>query len=98
MLSVPSSDGPIFRHAGKCGVKILDGVKVKSIQFNETSGIDVLEDRKVANAGRLVSATWKRKDSTIGSIKFDYLLDVNERVSSVFTRYMKNRSYKKGLL
>lgn len=91
------SDELVFRHAGKCGAKIFDGVKVESIDFDESSGIDVPEGSKVANIGRPVSATWKRKDGTTGSIKFDYLVDASGRVGLVSTKYMKNRSYNKGL-
>lgn len=91
------ADDLIFRHAGKCGAKIFDGVKVESIEFNESSGIDVPEDSKVANIGRPVSATWKRKDGTTGSIKFDYLVDASGRVGLVSTKYLKNRKYNQGL-
>jgi flavin-dependent dehydrogenase len=91
------ADDLIFRHAGKCGAKIFDGVKVESIDFNESSGINVPEDSKVANIGRPVSATWKRKDGTTGSIKFDYLVDASGRVGLVSTKYLKNRKYNQGL-
>lgn len=91
------SDDLIFRHAEKCGAKIFDGVKVESIAFNESSGIDVPEGSKVADIGRPVSATWKRKDGTTGSIKFDYLVDGSGRAGLVSTKYLKNRSYNQGL-
>lgn len=91
------SDDITFRHAGKCGAKIFDGVKVDSIDFNESSGIDVPEGSKVADIGRPVSATWKRKDGTTGSIKFDYLVDASGRAGLVSTKYLKNRSYNQGL-
>ncbi|MCJ1430339.1 hypothetical protein MMC29_008257 [Sticta canariensis] len=91
------SDDLMFRHAGKCGAKIFDGVKVESFDFNESSGIDVPGDSKVADIGRPVSATWKRKDGTTGSIKFDYLVDASGRVGLVSTKYLKNRSYNQGL-
>ncbi|MCJ1285679.1 hypothetical protein MMC26_005020 [Xylographa opegraphella] len=91
------SDELMFKHAGKCGAKIFDGVKVDAIEFNESSGIDVPEDAKVANIGRPISATWKRKDGTTGSVKFDYLVDASGRVGLVSTKYMKNRKYNQGL-
>ena len=91
------SDDLTFKHAGDCGAKIFDGVKVDSIDFNESSGIHIPEDCKVADIARPVSATWKRKDGTTGSIKFDYLVDASGRVGLVSTKYMKNRSYNQGL-
>lgn len=90
------ADDLIFRHAGKCGAKIFDGVKVDSINFNESSGINVPAASKVADIGRPVSATWKRKDGTTGSIKFDYLVDASGRVGLISTKYLKNRSYNQG--
>lgn len=91
------SDELIFRHAGDCGAKIFDGVKVEGIEFSESSGIQVPEDAKVADIGRPVSASWKRKDGTTGSIRFEYLVDASGRVGLVSTKYMKNRKYNQGL-
>ena len=91
------SDELMFRHAEKCGAKIFDGVKVESIEFNGSSDIDVPEDSKVADLGRPVSATWKRKDGTTGSISFDYLVDGSGRAGVVSTKYMKNRKFNQGL-
>ena len=73
------ADDLIFRHAGKCGAKIFDGVKVESIEFTKSSDIVVPEDSKVADIGRPVSAAWKHKDGTTGSINFDYLIDASGR-------------------
>ena len=39
----------------------------------------VPKDVKVADIGRPVSATYKHKDGTTGSIKFDYLIDASGR-------------------
>ena len=55
------------------------------------------EDSKVAALGRPISATWKRKDGTTGSIKFDYLVDGSGRAGIVSTKYMKNRKFNQGL-
>ena len=91
------SDDLIFRHAGKSGAQIFDGVKVQSLDF-EKSGIDVPEDLKVADIGRPVSATWSRKaDGSSGTIKFDYLVDASGRAGLVSTKYLKNRKYNQGL-
>ncbi|KAH8804523.1 CrpH protein [Xylogone sp. PMI_703] len=91
------SDELIFRHAGKCGAKIFDGVKVDSVEFAESSGIEVPEDSKVANIGRPTSATWSRKDGSTGTIKFDYIVDASGRVGIISTKYLKNRKYNQGL-
>lgn len=91
------SDDLIFRHAGKSGAEIFDGVKVESIEFGESSGIDLPADSKVADLGRPVSATWKGKDGSTGSVKFDYLVDASGRMGIVSTKYMKNRKYNQGL-
>lgn len=90
------SDELIFRHAGKCGAKIFDGVKVNELSF-EPSGIEIPEESKVADLGRPTSATWSRKDGTSGSIKHKYLVDASGRVGLVSTKYMKNRKYNQGL-
>ena len=72
-------------------------MKIESIEFNESSGIDVPEDVKVMDLGRPVSATWKRKDGTTGSISFDYVIDGSGRAGVVSTKYMKNRKFNQGL-
>lgn len=90
------SDDLMFRHAGKSGAKIFDGVKVTDLDF-EPSGIDVPENSKVADPGRPVSATWSRKDGSSGKIKFQYLVDASGRVGLVSTKYLKNRKYNQGL-
>lgn len=91
------SDDLIFRHAGKSGASIHDGVKVASINFDDSAGIHVPEGYKVANLGRPTSAVWKKKDGTTGTIKFDYLVDASGRQGLVSTKYMKNRSFNQGL-
>ena len=90
------SDDLMFRHAGKSGAKIFDGVKVTDLDF-VPSGIDVPENSKVADPGRPVSATWSRKDGSSGKIKFQYLVDASGRVGLVSTKYLKNRKYNQGL-
>jgi flavine halogenase len=90
------SDDLMFRHAGKCGAKIFDGVKVNELEF-KPSGIEVPADSKVGNIERPVSAAWSRKDGSSGAIKFQYLVDASGRVGLVSTKYMKNRKYNQGL-
>ncbi|KAL2045917.1 hypothetical protein ABVK25_011938 [Lepraria finkii] len=91
------SDDLTFRHAGKMGAKIFDGVKIESIDFSGDSGIKVPEGGKVANLGRPVSADWKRKDGTTGSIKFEYVIDASGRAGIVSNKYYKNRKFNQGL-
>ena len=91
------SDDLTFRHAGKMGAHIFDGVKIESIDFSGDSGIKVPEGGKVANIGRPVSADWKRKDGTTGKIKFEYLIDASGRAGIVSNKYYKNRKFNQGL-
>ena len=91
------SDDLTFRHAGKMGAEIFDGVKIESIDFGGDSGIKVPEGSKVVNLGRPVSADWKRKDGTTGSIKFEYLIDASGRAGIVSNKYYKNRKFNQGL-
>ena len=91
------SDDLTFRHAGKCGAHIYDGVKIENVDFSGDAGFKVPEDVKVANIGRPVSASWKRKDGSTGSIKFDYVVDDSGRAGVLSTKYYKNRMYNLGL-
>ena len=91
------SDNLMFRHAGKCGAKIFDGIKVNAIEFKPFEGKDAHMNSGTANPGRPVSATWSRKDGSSGEIKFDYLVDASGRAGIVSTKYMKNRSFNQDL-
>ena len=92
-------DDIIFRHAGQCGAKIFDGVKVNSINFVPLTGDKAVFDSKIENAdpGRPVSAKWSRKDGSSGEIEFDYLVDASGRAGIVSTRYLKNRTFNQEL-
>lgn len=79
----------MFKHAGKSGAKIFDGVKVKTIDF--------VPDSEAPDLGRPVSATWSRKDGSSGVTKFEYLVDATGRAGLVSTKYLKNRKYNQGL-
>ncbi len=87
----------MFRHAGKSGAKIFDGVKVESIEFIPSDNPTVMADSGTPDPGRPVSATWSRKDGTCGEIKFDYLVDASGRAGLVSTKYLKNRKNNQGL-
>lgn len=88
------ADNLMFQHAGKNGAHIFDGTKVGSLEF-----VALEEGNTSLNAdlGKPVSATWSRKDGTIGVVKFDYLIDANGRAGVVSTKYLKNRKHNQGL-
>ena len=87
----------MFRHAGKCGAEIFDGVKVDSIEFEPSNNPPVFTDSDLPDPGRPVSASWSRKDGSSGKIKYDYLVDASGRAGLVSTKYLKNRKNNQGL-
>ena len=91
----------LFRHAGKQGANVFDGVKVSEIRFepctDEAFASNDLEAAKLANPGSPVAATWSRKDGSSGNISFDYLVDASGRAGVMSTGYLKNRTPNKGL-
>jgi flavine halogenase len=91
------ADELMFRHAGKSGAKIFDGIKVNTLDFVPLDGKDASTDFKTDVPGRPVSATWSRKNSSSGVIKFEYLIDASGRAGLISTKYMKNRKYNQGL-
>ena len=91
------SDTLMFQHAGKCGAKIFDGVKVNGLEFKPFEGKHAHMNYGTANPGQPVSATWSRKDGSSGKITFDYLVDASGGAGIVSTKYMKNRSFNQDL-
>lgn len=89
----------MFRHAGKSGAKIFDGVKVDSLEFRPTEVKKAAMDTDITNVdpGRPVSASWSRKDGSSGEIKFDYLVDASGRAGIMSTKYLKNRTFNQEL-
>ena len=87
----------MFRHAGKCGAEVFDGVKVNSIEFVPRQELNATEESGTPDPGRPVSASWSRKDGSSGHIKFDYLVDASGRAGLVSTKYLKNRKNNQGL-
>ncbi|PYI01220.1 radH flavin-dependent halogenase [Aspergillus sclerotiicarbonarius CBS 121057] len=79
-------DELMFKHAAKSGAKAFDGVRVTSIEFASTK-------EAATNPGRPVSASWKAKDGSTGSIEFDYLVDASGRAGITSTKYLKNRTF-----
>lgn len=90
-------DDLIFRHAGKSGAKIFDGVKVNSLEFVPEEGQNGTADSEFPNPGRPVSASWSRKDGSSGVLKFDYIIDASGRAGLMSTKYLKNRKNNQGL-
>jgi flavin-dependent dehydrogenase len=89
------ADDMMFRHAGKCGAKIFDGVKVDSIAFASRSKTsNGTSSAEFQDLGRPVSAFYTRKaDGFRGEVKFDYIIDASGRAGLLSTKYLKNRSY-----
>ncbi len=85
----------MFRHAGKSGAKIFDGVKVKTIDFVPLDGENDTTNSEVI--ARPVSANWSRKDGSSGVIRFEYIVDASGRAGLISTKYLKNRRYNQGL-
>ncbi|KAE8357834.1 hypothetical protein BDV27DRAFT_150994 [Aspergillus caelatus] len=84
------ADELLFKHAAECGVKTFDETKVASIEFAPSSGDG-------HPLGRPISATWTRKDGTSGTLSMDYIVDASGRNGLISTKYLKNRSFNKGL-
>ena len=91
------ADDLMFRHAGKLGAEMFDGVKVNSIEFAPPSEVNEDKNSGPMDFGRPVSASWSRKDGSSGQIKFDYLVDASGRAGIVSTKYLKNRKTNQGL-
>lgn len=87
------ADELIFRHAAKSGAKTFEGIKINSVEFDQSNGYTDSE-----LPGRPVSASWTNKsDGTSGVVKFDYIVDATGRVGLLNTKYLKNRHYNKAL-
>ncbi|CEL03677.1 hypothetical protein ASPCAL04824 [Aspergillus calidoustus] len=102
------ADEMLFRHAGKSGAKILDGVKVTSVQFElatTQNGVNGTTETnrgeahsELPNPGRPVSASWTRKDDgATGIVRFKYIVDATGRAGLLNTKYLRNRHYSAAL-
>ncbi|KAK8117738.1 uncharacterized protein PG998_006019 [Apiospora kogelbergensis] len=88
------SDDLLFRHAGKCGAKIFDQIKVDDIEF-APSGLSPSDS--LPDPGRPVAATWQNKATKFsGRIEFEYLVDATGRAGIMSTKYLKNRKMNDG--
>jgi flavin-dependent dehydrogenase len=84
------ADELLFKHAHACGAHTFDAIKVDAVQFEGGNG-------EASDPGRPVSATWKRKDGTTGTIAFQYLVDASGRYGLLSTKYLKNRKFNQNL-
>ncbi|KAH6851189.1 O-methyltransferase-domain-containing protein [Chaetomium sp. MPI-CAGE-AT-0009] len=84
------ADELLFNHAVTCGVRAFDTTKVDAVQFEEGDG-------ETTGPGRPVSASWKRKDGTSGTIAFQYIVDASGRYGLLSTKYLKNRKFNQSL-
>ncbi|KAF7589008.1 hypothetical protein BBP40_004939 [Aspergillus hancockii] len=91
------ADDLLFRHAGRNGAKIFDGIRVKAITFEPDSCTAVSEDEGPPSEGRPVSALWCRRNGDSGTIRFKYLVDATGRAGLISTKYMKNRKINNSL-
>jgi len=93
------ADDLMFRHAGKSGARIFDGVKVNAINFVGTpENAGEIASTKTTNPGLPVSASYmKTSTRETGVIEFDYLVDATGRAGLLSTKYLKNRKYNQGL-
>jgi flavin-dependent dehydrogenase len=92
------ADDLIFRHAGKSGAKIFDGVKVTSVIFDNTVDNTSNEEPSKDNTGRPLRATYTITEANVkGEISFDYIVDASGRAGLLSTKYLKNRRYNQGL-
>ncbi|OBR09776.1 RadH flavin-dependent halogenase [Colletotrichum higginsianum IMI 349063] len=90
------ADQLMFHHAGECGAKIFDAVKIKSIRFEDATTVP--EGEPNLNPGRPVAAVYEVAETKeTGEIAFDYVVDASGRVGLLSTKYMKNRRYNQGL-
>lgn len=90
------SDELMFRHAGKMGAKIFDGVKVNELIFAPLSGSEL--NPASSDLGRPVSASYTQKATgETGAIEYDYLIDASGRAGLLNTKYRKNRTMSKAL-
>lgn len=90
------SDQLMFQHAGECGAKVFDGVKVKSIRFEDATVVP--EGEQNLDPGRPVAAVYEVAETKeTGETTFDYVVDASGRVGILSTKYMKNRRYNNGL-
>ncbi|KAJ0165998.1 Tryptophan 2-halogenase [Colletotrichum tanaceti] len=90
------ADQLMFQHAGECGARVFDAVKVKSIRFEDATTVP--EGEPNLRPGRPVAAVYEVTETKeTGEIAFDYVVDASGRAGLLSTKYMKNRRYNQGL-
>jgi flavin-dependent dehydrogenase len=94
------ADEILFKHAGKSGASMHDGVKVNEIYFDNSN---IVESPSAANGnlksfGRPTSASYTNSSTgASGTIKFDYLIDASGRAGILTSKYLKSRKFNQGL-
>src|SRR5947208_10512685 len=76
-------DHLLLEHAKSQGVKVFEGVEIRSLSFD---------------GDRPRSASWSRvgSDSERGEISFDFLIDASGRAGIVANRYLRSREFHKA--
>ncbi len=77
-------DQLLLEHAKSQGVKVFEGVEVRSLEF---------EGERPVSASYLVNQHGNGNAGQNGSISFDYLIDASGRNGIMANRYLRNRRY-----
>ena len=94
------ADNLIFQHARKSGAKVFDGVKVTAVEFNQAANLDGKSPpiSNKADIPRSIVTSYERGlDGVTGTICSTYLVDASGRAGIMCNKYLKNRTYNRGL-
>jgi flavin-dependent dehydrogenase len=94
------ADEILFKHAGKSGANMFDGVKVDRLNFDElkTDESSSAMNGNIKGIGRPTSASYINSSTgSSGTIKFDYLIDASGRAGLLTSKYLKTRKFNQGL-
>jgi flavin-dependent dehydrogenase len=87
-------DHMLLEHAKSQGVKVFEGVEVRSIKFDDSRPRSVTWSRKAGTNGGANNGS--AKDGSAGKqgeLTFDYLIDASGRKGLMATRYLRNRRF-----
>ncbi|KAH8087882.1 FAD/NAD(P)-binding domain-containing protein [Cristinia sonorae] len=88
-------DHLLLQHSEECGVQVFQSCRVQALQFDRED--ETLDDSRIAEQGRPVSATYLTSSGVSGDITFDFLIDASGRAGIMSTKYLKNRHYNTSL-
>ena len=93
------ADNLIFQHARKSGAKVFDGVKVTAVEFDHLGDVDGISPPPGSKADKLRSivTSYDRGGGISGTICSAYLVDASGRAGIVCNKYLKNRTFNRGL-